>query len=105
MGTYSSLCAGSLISHSDESSVVEQTLVCSALWLLLLLLFLDFGSLRLDFTGTGKRAVLFTLDKALVVQLKRGKGGAGSTMMDGGEFLEVVDFGVEMAKEQSRALP
>ena len=44
-GTYSSLLTRSLICDSDESSVVEQTLVCSALWLLLLLLFLDFGSL------------------------------------------------------------
>jgi hypothetical protein len=44
-GTYSSLLTRSLICDSDESSVVEQTLVRSALWLLLLLLFLDFGSL------------------------------------------------------------
>src|SRR5277367_4738907 len=44
-GAYSSLLTRSLICNSDESSVVEQTLVRSALWLFLLLLFLDFGSL------------------------------------------------------------
>ena len=62
-GTYPSLCAGSLICNRDESSVIQQTFLCAALGRLLLLLFLDFGSLRLDFTGTGEGAVLFTLHK------------------------------------------
>ena len=105
-GNYSPLCTGSLISNSDESSVVEQTLVCSALWLLLLLLFLDFGSLRLDFTGTGKRAVLFTLDTALVVQLKQGKCGGGR-YHDGRTltWLTVLWSWGLVFKEQSRVLP
>ena len=60
-GTYPSLLTRSLIRDSDESSVVEQTFICATFWLLLFLLFLDFGSLRLDFTSTGERAVLFTL--------------------------------------------
>jgi hypothetical protein len=60
-GTYSSLLTRSLIRNSDESSVIEQTFICATFWFLLFLLFLDFGGLRLDFTGTGERAVLFTL--------------------------------------------
>lgn len=59
--SYSSLGARSLIGNSDESSVVEQTLVGTTFRLLLLLLFLDFRSLRLDLAGTREGAVLLTL--------------------------------------------
>ena len=64
-GEYPSLSAGSLIGNRDESSIVKQPFVCSTLWFLLLFLFFDFGGLGLDFAGTGKGPVLFTLKRML----------------------------------------
>jgi len=46
----------------DEAASVQHSLPSAALRELLLLLWLDFGSLVLDFAGTSERAVNFTHD-------------------------------------------
>ena len=43
--------------HSDAPTVVENALLSTALRSLLLLLLFDLGGLRLNFAGTGERAV------------------------------------------------
>jgi len=62
VGVHSSL-ATRKCGNVDETTVVEDPLLCAALGSLLLLLLVDFGGLRLDFTRTSEGSVDFSHDE------------------------------------------